>query len=209
MSNAINQTKFGRLTIIKDIDKQIYGFHAYECECECGNKVIVNKYKLLSGHTKSCGCLKLKHKNRLSGETNKRIYSCWRNMLQRCQTRSRKDSKYYYDKGIHICDEWMIFDSFADWALENGYRNDLTLDRINSNGDYSPDNCRWVTMEEQQRNKSNNIYLTYEGITKTLSEWARDYKINRTTLHDRIFKSGWTLKDALNKRVEYSRSINV
>lgn len=130
---------------------------------------------------------------------NRRIYVCWWNMKSRCDCCGRRDSKYYHDKGITYCDDWELYENFQEWAIKNGYNDNLTLDRINNSLPYCPENCRWVTMDEQQKNKSNCLYFTYNNEVKTLSEWARYFGVNRTTLHDRIFKLGYSFEDAIAK----------
>lgn len=137
---------------------------------------------------------------------NKRLFQCWWNMKSRCDKDSRKDSKYYHDKGITYCKEWNVYENFQEWALSNGYEDTLTLDRINGNLPYSPDNCRWITLAEQQRNRSNCLLFYFNGETKTLSEWARIYGINRSTLHDRIFKLGYSFEEAIKKKYGEQKS---
>lgn len=185
--------RYGRLTIIGS--ENIGGRTKQKCLCDCGNVTYVQLCKLRSGHTKSCGCLKVKYRIE-----NRRIFNCWCGMKERCDSSGRKDSKYYHEKGITYCDEWKMYENFQEWALQNGYNDNLTLDRIDGNLPYCPENCRWITIEEQQRNRSCCLYFTHDGKTKTLSEWAREFGINRTTLHDRIFKLGYSFEEAILKK---------
>jgi hypothetical protein len=120
-------------------------------------------------------------------------------MKARCDSADRKDSEYYHDKGVGYCEEWAIFENFQSWAISNGYADNLTLDRIDGNLSYSPENCRWITIAEQQRNKSNNSNYEYKGVTKTLSEWAREFGIPRETLRSRIVKLGYPFEEAISK----------
>lgn len=129
---------------------------------------------------------------------NRRIYDCWWNMRNRCDKGNRADSKYYHDKNITYCDDWKDYHAFQDWAINHGYSDNLTLDRIDSKKSYCPENCRWITIQQQQRNRSCCLYFTHDGETKTLSEWAKQYGINRTTLHDRIFKLGYSFEQAIS-----------
>ena len=131
--------------------------------------------------------------------SNKRIFRAWQNMRRRCDNASRKDSKYYHGKGITYCDEWKVYENFETWALNNGYADELTLDRIDGNSSYSPNNCRWISLAEQQNNKSNNVWFEYAGERKTLTEWARIYNIPRETLRSRLLKSGYSFEDAILK----------
>lgn len=121
------------------------------------------------------------------GMVGTRIYNIWKDMKRRCYCKTRKDYSRYGGRGITICDEWLHdFQAFFDWAMVNGYKDDLTIDRIDSNKGYSPDNCRWATIKEQDNNKRNNRLLTYNGKTQTVTQWAEDLNINESTLRSRI-----------------------
>ena len=182
---------FNRLTVIKDAE---YRKSDCLCRCSCGNEKYINRYKVISGHTKSCGCI-------YNGKTkNRRLYDIWSNMIARCSNTDRRDSKYYALKGISVCEEWKNdFFAFEKWAIASGYSSSLTIDRIDSDKDYEPSNCRWITIQEQQRNKKNLLYFTYKGETKCLNEWARIFNIKRQTLHDRIFKLNYSFEDAIKE----------
>ena len=199
MKNSHNGEKYGKLLIIgsENINKIIM----QKCICECGNEKYVHYSKLKSGHTKSCGCLKNKYTIK-----NKRIFNCWWNMKGRCDSAGRNDSKYYHDKGITYCEEWNKYENFQEWALNNGYADNLTLDRIDGKLPYCPSNCRWITIEEQQRNRSFCLYFSHNGETKTLSEWAREFGINRTTLHDRIYKFGYSFEEAVTRPIKVPKN---
>lgn len=134
-----------------------------------------------------------------------RLYDMWSNMKQRCSYKKRRDYRYYGGKGVKVCDEWHEYKNFEKWALENGYKEGLSIDRIDFDGNYEPLNCRFVEPEEQQRNKSNNVNLTHNGKTQILSEWAREYNIHCRTLKSRL-ELGYTIEQALNK--EKGRELN-
>ena len=120
-------------------------------------------------------------------------------MKARCYNRNCKEYRFYGKRGISICQEWLNdFQPFFDWAMKNGYSDDLTIDRINSNGNYEPSNCRWITIQEQQRNRTNNRFFTYKGETKTLSQWAIEYGFKWEQLRDRIDKLGWSFEKAIS-----------
>lgn len=127
-------------------------------------------------------------------------------MRTRCNNPSKHDAKYYRDKGIHIDPEWDDFERFADWSLKNGYEIGLSLDRINGSKGYNSMNCRWIPLDAQQRNKSNNRFYTYKGKTQTLSEWAREYDIDFKTLSDRLDKFNFSFEEALLRPIKVPRN---
>lgn len=130
-----------------------------------------------------------------------RLYAIWLRMRQRCNSPSDQKYSYYGGRGIRVCKEWNSdYSSFRSWALENGYSEGLTLDRIDNDGDYHPDNCRWATRKEQANNRRSNHVLTLNGETKTLSEWMDATGINSLTILRRI-RSGWSVEDALTTPV--------
>ena len=148
--------RFGRLVVLqraKTINKRT----KWLCKCECGNEVVVEAYNLRVGHTQSCGCLQraaTSVANKTHGQGHTRLYRIWNNMKNRCYRKSYHAYNHYGGRGITICNEWLHdFQAFYDWAMANGYRDDLSIDRIDSNGNYCPKNCRWATMTEQNKNK--------------------------------------------------------
>ena len=160
----------------------------WQCRCDCGNIVTVSGESLKYGNTKSCGC-KRRNNFRTHGKSNTRLYEIWTDMKQRCLNPNQKTYKYYGGRGITICEEWLDdFMNFYDWAMENGYQDKLTIDRIDVNGKYEPNNCRWVTMETQLRNTRRNHFIEINGERHTIAEWARIYEINPQTINSRIRK---------------------
>ena len=143
--------RFGRLVVLyPHIELQ-----RWVCLCDCGNIAIVSRSNLRRGATRSCGCYRneqQKIRNVTHGESKTRLYRAWVAMRARCTDKNRQSYRNYGGRGIAFCDEWNKYEPFRDWALGNGYRNDLTLDRINNNGNYEPQNCRWVDMKTQSRN---------------------------------------------------------
>ena len=131
------------------------------------------------------------------GDRYTRLYDIWRGIKSRCYTQSSTSYKNYGLRGVKMCDEWLDYQTFKRWALANGYKDNLTIDRIDVNGDYTPNNCRWVSYKENSNNKRNNRYIEYNGKIKTLTEWAEEYHIKVGTLWARLNK-GWTIEKALN-----------
>lgn len=117
-------------------------------------------------------------------------------MIKRCDNPSNKYYKNYGGRGIFVCEEWHSLDNFASWALSNGYSEDLTLDRINNDDGYYPENCRWATKKEQENNKRTNRHITIDGETKTVAQWCEIYGISQQTVHSRL-TNGWNEQDAI------------
>ena len=138
-----------------------------------------------------------------------RLKSIWRLMIRRCYDPKSISFKYYGQKGIAVCPEWRRdFTEFKKWSIDHGYSNELTLDRKDSNKDYSPDNCRWVTPRENTNNRKNTLFLTYQGITLPLTVWSDRLGINRHTLRDRVTRRGWSVEDAFTKPIQRHKKMN-
>lgn len=191
MSKIIGR-KFGKLTVV-DRDNS---FHdpkrtKWLCECECGNIKSIYRDSLISGRTKSCGCQMNKGKkgiNSTHGMSKTRIYKEWASMRKRCKPNSN-DAANYYNRGIFVCDEWNNdFVSFCKWAFANGYQDTLSIDRINNNDGYYPQNCRWVPIEAQQSNKTNTIKVLYKGEYHCLHELCELLGFPYKTAHKRYIK---------------------
>lgn len=142
---------------------------------------------------------------------NERVYRIFHNMKSRCYLPSFTTFSQYGGRGIKICDEWIKkggFNNFYNWAMQNGYSDDLEIDRIDCNRNYEPSNCRWITRKEQNNNTRKNHYITYKGITKTASQWAEKYNIQRNVFNKRI-RRGWSFEDAVSKRVRKYKSYKI
>lgn len=124
-------------------------------------------------------------------------YSHWYNMKTRCLNKNNPKYKRYGARGIKICDEWLNFKNFHEWAINNGFKDGLTIERIDNNGDYCPENCKWIPMAEQAKNKECNIMITYNGITDTLQGWTKRLGFKKNTLRARICDYGWSIEKAL------------
>lgn len=203
--------RFGKLTVIEESEKWGH-YTTWLCKCDCGNEKKIRTNSLRSGATKSCGCesikalqmRKIKYKNH-----NYRMYHVWYGMLERCKNQKNTFYHRYGGRGITVCNEWKDFDNFANWALQNGYDDALSLDRIDNDGNYSPSNCRWVTKKQQHNNTSTNRFETIDGVTKTIAEWADEYGIRYGLLRRRLDR-GMSIKDALTtERKWLSRGVPV
>lgn len=191
--------KHGKLTI--QSARREGAYIVCECKCDCGNVKEVRLGNLRSGHTKSCGAHGTEYAHRTHGLSDSRLSRIYYKMKSRC-TRPKDDGYRFYGlKGIAVCDEWATDpERFYKWAIENGYSDELTLDRIDVRGNYEPKNCRWIPFCEQTLNRSSNVYLEYNGQIKTKSQWADELNINRGTLDTRL-KLGWTVEKALTTPV--------
>lgn len=195
--------KFGRLTAISFHHSKGYAKY-YLCKCECGNTKIVYKGNLTSGRSLSCGCFRNERIKETCclPENYSKLHRILDRMKARCYNPNSNRYYRYGARGITICDEWMSNqDSFCEWALSHGYQPDLTIDRIDNNKGYSPDNCRWIPLKEQMSNQSTNIIISFNGEQHTLSQWANILGINKTTLHNRLKYLGWSVEKAFTTPV--------
>ena len=184
--------KFGRLTIIKEVERR-NGRIAWECKCDCGNTIVITSENLKYGHTQSCGCYqreRAKEAHTKHGDTKSRLFMILQDMKARCY--NPKNNRYYRygARGICICEKWLDkengYINFKKWAIENGYADNLTIDRIDVNGNYEPENCKWSTNKEQSNNRSTNRYIEYNGQKKTMSEWSDITGIAYHTIQNRL-----------------------
>lgn len=195
--------KFGMLTVIglQDTDsRKTY----WVCQCDCGNIKVVRSDSLQSGAIRSCGCMKKAqekinltkhHSHKMSGT---RIYHIWRGMKDRCYNVHSPSYYRWGGRGITICDEWKDnFSAFYSWAMENGYSENLTIDRIDNNGNYEPNNCRWATMEEQSRNRQSNVVIQIGNSKRTLKEWCEIFELEYGTILERYHNNGFESIDDL------------
>lgn len=203
--------KYGRLTVVKRIEDRHFPSGSkqvqFECRCDCGNIVVATAGHLRDGHTKSCGCLKCDTAGVQSithGGSSERLYRVWKNMVRRCEDPKTKNYNSYGGRGIRVCEEWHDYATFRDWANSTGYdssaaRGECTIDRIDVDGDYCPENCQWSDAVGQARNKRNTVYITLNGVKKTVIDWSIEYGIDPDLVRTRL-RSGWNCVDALTTK---------
>ena len=196
--------KYYRMTVVGFEHR---GAHWYwKCVCECGNEKVVLPEKLLNGHTKSCGCMKVERMKSYTkiyrtthGDTGKRLYYILSGMKARCNNPNNKDYKSYGARGIKVCDEWNNdYTSFKQWALSNGYQDDLTIERIDVNGNYCPENCKWIPHGEQPMNTRANFHVMYHGKDYVFAQLCKEKGIKYYPTYNRINVHGWSVEDAVD-----------
>lgn len=196
--------RFGRLTCLEIAGQTKNKNMLWLCQCDCGKLTIVSQGNLTYGNVKSCGCLNVdrtKEVNTKHGLTHTRLYNIWRGIRKRCFDPTVPEYQNYGGRGISVCQEWLEFINFANWAKANGYKDGLTIERINNDGNYEPTNCRWIPLAEQARNRRNSHFVSYSGETKTLAEWSNITGINPDTISARLKRYGWPVEKALTQPV--------
>jgi hypothetical protein len=198
--------KFGRLTVLQYAYSKKYAY--WRCKCDCGRESIVRSSHLLLGAIKTCGCSRSENgkktvvfaqkSNTKYGEIAKsRLYTIWNSMKERCADIKNKD---YGGRGIEVCRQWLEdYRVFYDWAMANDYSDDLSIDRINNDKGYFPENCRWSSRVIQANNTHKNVYITYNGETLSYSQWARKLNISLTSFR-RLLKKGYKFEDILARK---------
>lgn len=187
--------KFNKLTVIEKLENNYY-----LCKCDCGNTKKIRKDHIINKTIKSCGCLQRKVAKKLSTKhnlSNSKLYKVWGGIKERCLNKNNKSYKNYGGRGITVCKEWLDdFMSFYQWAIINGYKNNLSIDRIDVNGNYEPSNCRWITQKQQCNNTRVNVTIIFNNEIHTLSQWAEITGISYSALRHRIQRN-WTVEKAL------------
>lgn len=205
--------RFGRLVVLRRAEDHITpaGNKSAQwlCKCDCGNMKVTSASGLYGGRTKSCGCYNvecIKSRTFKHGQSYTRIHRIWDMMKSRCYYKGNNRYEYYGGRGIVVCDEWKNnFIAFYEWAMSNGYSDELSIDRIDLNGNYEPSNCRWATKVEQANNKSNNRFITFNNQTHTASQWAKITGIKEATIRYRIIHSNWNVERALTTPVRNAK----
>ncbi len=204
--------KYNMLTVVDFVQKPNSSKWYAKCICDCGNKKLSLPYQIKSGAVKSCGCLKIKQSknfgsmqplskgNLKDGRSKHPLYGTWQQMIDRCENPQVNHYDRYGGRGIKVCDEWHDFWKFVEWSDSVGGRpKGYTIDRIDNDGNYCPENCRWADWGTQTRNKSSNIVVEYNGVSKTLIEWSIETGIEHQTLLNR-FNRGWSSERMLTEK---------
>ena len=189
--------RFGRLRAVRLLPERKNKARVWECVCDCGRTITTEAGHLRKGHTTSCGCMRgLKH-----GFFGTRVYRIWAYMIQRCENKKSTRFKHYGGRGIHLCQEWKDPGSFCRWALENGYSDNAELDRIDNGGPYSPENCRWVSHQENNQNtrrtkldavKVKAARLAFQAGIMNKTEIAAFFGVSRTCVVNAVNKTTWS-----------------
>lgn len=198
--------RFGEWTVLDLSEKNKYNQRLWKCKCSCGEIAEVTSGVLLGGYSRSCRDCAYKKKGenqKTHGMSRNRIYKIYQGVLNRCNNKNNYSFEHYGGRGIMVCDKWSGehgFENFYKWAIENGYSEELTIDRIDVNGNYEPDNCRWVDMKAQANNRRNNVSIMYNGKNQTLAQWSEELGINFYTLYARIEKNNWDVERAFTTK---------
>lgn len=181
--------KYNQLTVIERCGSNSHKRSLWLCRCDCGNETIVESCRLRSGHSKSCGCRKLKtilERNFIHGQSKTRLYRIWGSMKDRCKNSNTPCFERYGKRGITVCKDWHKFELFRQWAVSNGYSENLSIDRINNDGNYCPENCRWSTLVIQNNNTQRNVFYEFMGDNHTVAEWSVILNFKRYQFYNRI-----------------------
>lgn len=191
--------QYSLLTVVKEVERKNAPGRQVFCQCECGKKKIVSFRDLKRGNVKSCGCLKnysTENNENFHNMSNTRLYAIWSDMKHRCLNENNIRYKRYGGRGISVCEEWLEFKNFYEWAKSSGYKDELTLDRVDNNKGYSPRNCKWSTQKEQAWNRSTTFKVERNGVSKSLREWCRLENVPFNMVYRRL-RRGWDIEDAL------------
>lgn len=173
----------------------------WRCVCDCGGESVAYPNQVIRGKTKTCGCgrsVTFREMHYKHGDAGTRLYGIWKGMINRCNPKN-KHSTHYGDRGIRVCDEWREYTVFRDWAISNGYNDNLTIERRNVDGDYCPENCLWIPKSEQSKNTRHCVFVTHNGVTATVGEWSDRLCVPRSRVYGRI-RRGLSPEEALGFR---------
>lgn len=206
-ANDYRGKRFGHLVAIERTENTANGRAVWKCKCDCGNLTYVRSNNLQSGAVKSCGRTCPLHNHFSTHKESKtRLYQEWVGIKARCVYKGSGKYQYYGARGISMCKEWAeSFEAFADWAKKNGYKDNLTIERLDFNKGYSPQNCKWITKSEQRRNTRNCFFITYQGVTKILDDWCKELNLDYKRTNNRLKKLGWSVERAFTEPVHIKK----
>lgn len=187
----ITGQRFGRLTVLSEHPKRYRTSVQWVCRCDCGSETIVVGNKLRNGHTKSCGCLQKERTSKAKkthGRTREPLHVLWVGMRSRCNNENHTSYEDYGKRGITVCDEWSDYENFRKWALQNGYKKGLEIDRIDNDKGYSPENCRWVTRKANMRNTRHNVKVNGNYLTDFFKGVSERHNLSRTAVVSRYYR---------------------
>ncbi len=200
--------KFGKLAVLGIGERKKAGVY-WLCKCDCGKEKLILGQHLRYGGTVSCGCSSVERisiLNKTHGETKTRLYKIWCGMICRCKNKNRKSYNIYGARGISVCDEWLnSYKSFKEWALLNGYQENLTIDRIDVNGNYEPSNCRWSTQKEQSNNTRRTVFIEYEGKKYSAKQLSEFLNINYNKFLRSLRKTNFDIAKSIEKAKLYKK----
>ena len=205
----LTRKRFGRLVALKPVGKNTYGNYLWLCKCDCGNEHIVASGKLVQEKTKSCGCyskeihIKSLEKHGITTGGKPRTFIIWNGMKARCYNQKSISYKSYGARGIKVCDEWLGekgFENFHNWSIKNGYKEEFELDRIDNDGNYEPNNCRWISRQENREKQRNTRYFEIDGEKHSISKWCKILGISKSTAYKRVRISEKEFIEFITKR---------
>ncbi len=202
MSAFIDLTgqRYGSLVVLFRVENDRFKRARWLCRCDCGKEIIVGSNNLRTGQVASCGCARastLRKKLTTHGMTGCALYEIWKGIRQRCTNPHSSSFKNYGARGISICSEWNNFENFYNWGMSNGYKEGLSIDRIDVNGDYEPENCRWANKIQQANNTRRTTFIEYNGETHATAEWARKLGLSRKAFDYRL--ATMSIDDAMTR----------
>lgn len=192
--------RFGRLEVIEEVGRGRFRHVIWLCKCDCGAEIRVNGYDLRSGKQVSCGCYKRENTSlrcTTHGMSNTRVFKTWAGIIQRCNNPKQTHYKNYGGRGITVCEEWKTFEGFWEWAQRSGYTDELTIERIDVNGNYEPSNCKWIPLSEQARNTTRNRRIIYNGENLPMVEWGERLGMTGDAISSRVDR-GYTEEEAVS-----------
>jgi hypothetical protein len=199
----LTNQRFGRLTALLPVKKPWSSKYYWACRCDCGREVETIGSNLLRGNSTSCGCAKNEAVGALNfqhGMSKTRMFKIWAGIRKRCNNPNMTSYSHYGGRGIRVCERWDTFIQFY-LDMKEGYADNLSLERINPNGDYEPSNCKWATAKQQARNKRNTVLLECDGVKRTAAEWEEITGVPRNTIWNRV-KRGWTVNQSIYGKAE-------